>query len=672
MHSGLLRGPWVLAPIVLLLLSGECLLFHFDLLVAVHALDLLTIVLVPGFVIAELLALRFELELDGHQVLSLGAGIGFAAAALLLSLVPFHFDFICLVLPFALLWRTDFNWMMKWMGFGAVPRVPMKDALRTMLLLFIASLVYLAIYNLQGFHFTSDGGIVTRGLFGVDIPFLAGEVHGLREFGTLRDLHQSAQPWQYHDAIYKILAHFQARTTISDLAFAAPLAGYSLLGLSVFAVVLHAAGNRVVAWFAVLAFFIASGWAGLDASSYALSPSFVFGSVLLINILLVFDIAAQKTGRARTAMLGIALLLLIALAETKLTSLLVIAGAILLLACFKLIRKDWRNAVQYAFLGITPLLVLALQSRPNPFMPAGDFLIGAPLFGYANHVAALLHLSLASVNPVTHATFAPRSLLILPYFIFHLLRFIALDPRLIAAVVVIFFLRPRSGLGTLLLLIIPIGFFLPILYSPAWYPLALSFYAPLASLQAAVLIVAMQWKSIVERKPAKIAVAILLGISVGHGLFQMAEANRSTPYVVSADFVHAMDSVRERTPQNTPIITHRYDFEEPRDESFFWYAALSGRVIKSEGAKYGTLLGAVADQDSAKGLHRVISAESSLRSSRELIASVHSDPAIAYAVARRAPEYRNYILIDHTANDSLTAGAHLDTVFSNSAVTLLR
>jgi hypothetical protein len=548
--------------------------------------------------------------------------------------------------------------------------VPLSEVLRVTLLIFIAAILFFAVYNLQQFHYTSEGGIVTRGLFGVDIPFLAGEVHGLRNFGELRDLHQAAQPWHYHDATYRLLAHFNADTTIGDIAFAAPLAGYTLLALSVFALVLRATKRRDIAWMAVLAWFVASGWAGIDTSSYALSPSFVFGSVLLVNIILLLEIARERSGAARTTLLVIALLLTIALAETKITSFLVIVAALMLMALFKALRKSWRSALEYAILSIVPLCVLALISKADPLMPAGDFLVGAPLMGYANHLASMLHTPLASLNPVTHATLSIKSLLILPYFVFHFLRFIVLDPRLIAAALIIFIARPKSELSILLAIIIPLGFFLPVLYSPAWYPLALSFYAPLVSIQAAVLLVAINWRSIQSTVP-RITLAVLFGAAVAAGLFQIVVANRTTPTSINATFVQAMDSIADKLPATAIMVTHRHDLDA-KDESYYWYAALAGRAVVSEGAKYGALLGAVADVDAAKGLHRVAAADSLLAFRRAIIDTIYNSADSAHVSQALHQWHTQYILIDHTNADALRCTATFDTVFSNSAMTLLR
>ena len=127
-------------------------------------------------------------------------------------------------------------------------------------------------------------------------------------------------------------------------------------------------------------------------------------------------------------------------------------------------------------------------------MPSNDFLIGAPLLGYANHLASMLHIPVSEINPVSHGLFFHwQTILIIPFFIFHFLRFALVDPKVLSAIVIIVVFRKllwkeSHEIVWLLLILIPLGFLFPVLYSPAWYPLALSFYAPLVSVQASLLL----------------------------------------------------------------------------------------------------------------------------------------------------------------------------------------
>ena len=64
-----------------------------------------------------------------------------------------------------------------------------------------------------------------------------------------------------------------------------------------------------------------------------------------------------------------------------------------------------------------------------------------------------------------------------------------------------------------------------------------------------------------------------------------------------------MNYLQSHTNDTDIIATRRFDLDTLGDESYYWYSALSGREVISEGSKYGSLLGAVADTDSQKGLH---------------------------------------------------------------------
>lgn len=634
MLGGRSLRPWLLLLTAALLFVAECRIFHYPLATGIDALGLFALILVPSYALVWIGA-----RLAG---LPLRMACSMSVAVLMLNTV----------------------------------------------------LIFFGLYNLQQFHFTPDGGILTRGLFGVDIPWLAGEVHGIRLFGTLRDLHQFATPWQYHDATYRLLALFPRERTLSDLAFAAPLVGYTLLGCSVLALAKRLTQSNIAAWTTVAAWFLVAGFVGLDQSSYALSPSFVFGSLVFVWILLLLDVRTDDMNGARRVAFDLLIAaLLLLLAETKLTTFVVLAVGLGVLSIIALVGKRWRWAVEMVAILAVPVVLIALQSKPNPYMPTDDFLVGAPLMGYGNHLANLLHMPAEALDPVSHGfSLTWRSLLIPPFFVFHFVRFAIGDPRILAALIALIFASGsiKRDVHRLCVVLIPIGFLMPVLYSPAWYPLALSFYAPLVSTQAAVLITVplafamLRGIGQARRLIPVAAIGIMLLVGFLANGWSIVKQDRGPQNIVGADFIRAMESIAKKN-DSAVVVTRRFDYEKPGDESYFWYAALSAHPVLSEGAKYGAFLAAVADTDAAKGLHRVKEAAGQLETLRRCIIGMiyDGDPCErGVAPARFTPGFEDliydldlkYVVVDHTIGDRGDGPAFkaMDTLVSNEACTVLK
>ncbi|HEY3875475.1 MAG TPA: hypothetical protein VGM92_08350, partial [Candidatus Kapabacteria bacterium] len=265
----------VLGLSTLAIFFAECSLFHFPFAVGFDALLLVLMIVMPGIM---LLCSFSQLDWSAVEKFSLSIALGFGIYPALLSFLHSaglpvggtvwgtlaFISFCGFLYP-----KTQSRYFPEWWRMW-----------KLVLIFAVGSLLLLAAYNLQQFHYGSDGSIVTHGLFGVDIPFLAGEIHGIRNFGELRDLHQSALAWHYHDWTYQLLSLLAPNRTLPDLAFAVPLAGYALLAFSVYTLVLRLTKSSYLSFGSVLLWFLVSGIDGGELGSYALSPSFVFGSIL--------------------------------------------------------------------------------------------------------------------------------------------------------------------------------------------------------------------------------------------------------------------------------------------------------------------------------------------------------------------------------------------------------
>jgi hypothetical protein len=306
-------------------------------------------------------------------------------------------------------------------------------------------------------------------------------------------------------------------------------------------------------------------------------------------------------------------------------------------------------------------LVLLQTVAPNALMPSGDFLIGAPLLGYANHLAAILHVSVASLNPVSDGLHLHwQSLLIIPFFIFHFLRFAITDPKVLSAIIVLLLFRKLlwrefPEIVSLLIILIPLGFLFPVLYSPAWYPLALSFYAPLVSMQAAFLLIAIGFgilsNQIVRRgtKAAMGLIGLLCLIGIALQAHTVMKADMSKASTVPTTMVQAMNYLVQNSNDSDILATRRFDLDTALGESYYWYSALSGRTVISEGAKYGSLLAAVADTNSEKGLHPVSAALKLLLNRRTLLDTIYTSRDSANVKVAVAKAGVSYILDDASA-----------------------
>jgi len=293
-------------------------------------------------------------------------------------------------------------------------------------------------------------------------------------------------------------------------------------------------------------------------------------------------------------------------------------------------------------------------------------------------------MKVSALNPVSHGLHIGwQSTLVLPFFLFHFLRFAVLDPKLLSALLVLILFRKllwreHSGVVSLLVILIPLGFFMPVLYSPAWYPLALSFYAPLVSVQAALLLVAVGFGVFAHHQVSRllktviglVGLIFLMGVAL-QAHFIMRDDN-AKPAIVSASLVQAMNFLATTAKDSDVVLTHRFDLDTVGDESYYWYSALSGRAVISEGAKYGSLLAAVADTNSEKGLHPAIAAARLLAVRRKAIDTVYQSDDPAQVLSAVMGSRATYIVEGPSQNERLVVNPGLagQQVFGNSDYTI--
>jgi hypothetical protein len=664
----------------------ECDIFHFPISTGIDVLWLAGLTILPGTLIVLIIAQYFRLSVTADEILMLGSVVGFGIPSFVLMLIHAiglpHGTTVFYVIRFSFTAAGLGLILTRKITLGIADQI---RALNRLWITLICVLLWFACYNLPNFHFTPNGNIVTHGLFGVDIPFLAGEVHGIQDYGTLRDLHQMAQPWHYHDATYQLLALLSKDHTIADLSFAAPLVGYTLLAYAIFVLLFHFTARKALAIAGASAWFLIGSFTGTEQGSYALSPSFVFGSLIFVTLFLVLDKWSKEISSTQKITWSLLLFyFFIELSQTKLSTFLVLIAAMSLLGLM-LVRA--RKIAAFTLFGIALVsfvIVVIQMSGKNPLMPGDDFLIGAPLLGYANHIAAALHIPVSAVNPVSHGLHLHlQSLFIVPYFIFHFARFAAFDPRILSCILLLLFFRKElfgqqlvsREVLYILLLLIPLGYFLPVLYSPAWYPLALSFYAPLVSNQSAMLLTIIGTGAIISN-PITRTSRIILGLAsilFLFGFFQnihsILDEDFSHSDTVDASLVSAMNVLAQQD-DTALVASHRFDFDRSRDESFYWYSALSGHPVISEGAKYGSLLAAVADTDREKGLHPVAEAERTLAGRRALLDTIYLSHDSASVLRAIQSSGVAFAIEDRSSTFQVDPHSFGNSIFSNGEYTI--
>ncbi len=556
--------------------------------------------------------------------------------------------------------------------------------------------VFLQFYNFDQLHFTSNGDLSATGLFGIDIPYLVGQFSSLKSYDTLRDLHQLALPMYYHDYVYRFIISAQqfSRTDLFTFTiYAAPIFNYLLLAISSYSLVYPLTNKRGISWLAVASVFLLGSFTGTEQGSFALSPSFVWGTILFLNLLqLVSKFFAKPLTLPRIDCTVLIALLLMILSRSKISTFAVLIAGLCVVEFILLLHKRRVDFAHLAGAMLVSLVAFAISSSgKNPFMPGDDFLTGAPLLGYANRLAHILHMPIESLNPVGHgSSMSVRSLLIIPYFLFHLIRFVVTDGRMLIVLIAIVLFRKRlfgilkdvpRPLLWLLLALIPIGFALPVLYSPAWYPLAFSFYAPLVSVMAALLLTVLILSSVWENRELKhrtvflsVSAILILGCFIGNTAALSSERN-SAASTISSDEIGALHYLRDHSSPLNVIATRRYDLaksDTPNDESFFLYSAFSERPVISEGAAYGALLGAVSTIDQAKGLHRVPIASRTLAERRATIDSIYLSRDVRNVALALQSRRVKYVIEDKRIGQHLAIDPRqiATPFFDNSAMTI--
>jgi hypothetical protein len=553
----------------------------------------------------------------------------------------------------------------------------------------IVILIFLEWFSFECLHFNSRGDLVTRVLFGYDLPYLSSFVASLRDNGKLLDLHQLNISYPYHDYCYRLLAAVGSISKSDALvlnSFSASIFFYWFSLLSLFALAQAITKDARFAAIVALSQHFLGSLIGSEQGSMALSPSSAAGNILLYSSLLVLFKGLKdkiKWSSFETALLTI---LLCGLIRTKLTTYFVLGAGLGICSLLLIIRKQYQDTLLPALPLLVSLVVFALSSPASQFAPASDFLVGAPLLGYANHIAAILHIPVATINPVAHGLdFGFRQLLIIPYFGFHLLRFAVSDERFLLVLAAIVLFRKQiartyshadmPAFYWTLALMLPIGFLLPVLYSPAWYALALSFYGPYVSIEVARLLSLLTIRGvwIQEKSQRRTAFLWIASALLLVGVFQNARVIRlldtDPPYVISKERITGLHYLRDHSKPNELVASRRFHIHDT-DESYYLYSAIAERPMVSEGATYGSLLGAVSGIDSIKGLGRVKAAEDTLKVHREVLDSVYlSTSTSSVHDAIRKYDIR-YVLVDKEINQQLATDPrrYADSIFANSSL----
>jgi len=654
-----------------------------------------------GITVITLLFNRARLTLSWLQAIALGCGVG-------LGVVPV----VLIVLRHVDLWQYAFPTIsaINLLAFLTLyylkkrKKLPLggSEAAFVLLRLSIGVVIFLFFYNYNNLHFTSSGDLSFRGLFGVDLPFFFGIVSGIRDTGYFADYHQLALRYSYHDFTYLLLAVI-AKGTHSDIvtlvAHSSPLFTYLLALGSIFTFTLTLTNNKTAAYGASLGYLLLGSFTSTEQGTNALSISYVCGNIIFFGIctVLVLIYRSQNKAGGISILAILVLALTMALIKSKIPIYLVLETLFVLLLLISLIKKQRQLGFVFLLLIICSLLFLVLfGTEKNPLTPSESFVVGAPLLGYANHLSRILGIPLETINPVVsiHDIGILKVLLILPYSIFHFLRFAILDGRVLFLGFSLLLLRSKAFNGITapesrdivkgFLLLIPISFLLPVLYSPTWYPLAISFYTMLSGVAIAgilsVSLLTSLWKKTNKKEGAQggesvaflVGCLLLIGSFLGNSYAIIREVTKK-PTVISKDYIQGMRYLRDHSSPNAIVATNRYDLDSfAHDESFYFAAGLSERTTVSAGAQYGALLGALQPIDTAKHLDPVQLAVDSLKARRAILDSIFLSTS-ADIVQKALSTYSiKFIVEDLEANKNMALNPLFvaDSFFHNSSVNI--
>jgi hypothetical protein len=638
--------------------------YNFDATIGVDLIHGIAISVIPGIAIVHVLNRKYHIELTPIEQLSLGSAVGFGlpfALWELLSIVTTHARLCSDVLLIAL--------GVAWIGLN-VKQIIRKQKEPFIIVCTLCSLLLLwfAFYNLHQFQLLPDGSIETRQVFGTDVPFLIGEVHGIRNFSALRDLHQSAQRWFYHDATYRLIAQLPEEHTIENVIFTVPLIAYTAMLLAVFAVFRRLTTSNMLSALCMLGFFMIGSFSSTEKGIYAVSPSLVIGTAQTLAIVLLILIGIRRMN------VGVSILILAImgfLSQTKLSAFLCIAAA-----SFAIGVIWWRSyrmiSATLIVSSLVCMVIITLQAfKPNPLMPGSDFILGFPLFTYAQTFSNQFHFPLSSVSPITDLQHVSlHSVIIVPLFAIHLIRWVATDLRLlVSALMIVLLWKQRNTIASQVrrlwefgIVTIVASLLLPVLYSPAWYPDALSFYTPLVSMQLGLLLMLsaaiILWQYRLQRR-MRFAfwglIALCLFGTIQNIRFHLTDRNILSNHVSPA-IVSAMRYFAKHSEPSALLATRRYDTRmiDTAAESYFWYGAISGRSIGSEGARYGAFLAATAPTDSMRHLHPVQAAIDTLALRRTLLDTIYYSTTPHNVAIALAKAQAGFVLEDLTIGQRLS------------------
>lgn len=645
-----------LVPAALVTLA--CFVWNVPLTIFVQIAILLWLTTVSG---ALLLSAISKWDLTSLERVTIGTAIGFGSTPLIfLFLRSFDvWQYTVHVVSLLNIILLAIGWKRKNQQEYTQQAQAASNVYQLIAIVSVAALIAIA-YNVTGLHFDRSGDLLSRGLFGIDVPFLVGVLPSIQHTGYFADYHQAGLTYSYHDFTYivaAIVGDLPPNDNLSLLAYAFPIFGFAMWGVSVYALTLRSLPTKKLALYATVGILLLSSVWGDHLLTGALSPSYLVGLIVLFSSLIVLETIVHE--RCSIWEAPLLLVLLIILIKNKLPIYLVLGGGLGLFGLIQLRYGLHARMIVVPVILSLPFLFL-FGSASNPLQPAGDFLIGAPLMGYGNQLANLLGVAASSVDPVVQQLrFEMEDLLILPFTVVHIFRMTLLDGRLLLSILVWLLLRKKIEkqevrwlhVGIISALI---GLLLPILYSPSWYPLAVSFYTPeigaMIAGAIALTVLIRSWSLLGSMARTIVAACIVYGM-VGCAITSI-ESLSEKPTRLDRNEVAAMRWIKENTPADAVIAFTRSDNnlrDTVNDESFYLYGALSERRAVSAGAKYGSLLAAVADLDTVKGLHPVGAAVDELQVRRDDLNTIYGS-SDAEAIKSAFKKYNSQYVLTTNSN----------------------
>jgi hypothetical protein len=561
---------------------------------------------------------------------------------------------------------------------------------------------YLGLFLFQRFYRDSGHGLYAFNIFfGGDMGWLGSDVLCLEKHTKLAEWGFGGMPIYYHDFVFRALAglhRYSGGNYIDALWYFQTPFDFLLLVLMIWLLVKRLTSQNVMAWIAVVVFFLGRRLWLLFLNNSASGQLGIVEGLAALYLLIEMSRADDRSIRINASLLYLALLA--CFAGWKLTLVMVLEPALLLTGLVRGMREGKWGFFYLTLLGtmLSGLFFTYVYLHAGGY--SGQDVVGRPLWPLAEFVNHHFSLSLQPVmtlhSPTMHGLLS-FAVLLLPYAAFIIMSF-----GRFAATVFVFprreyheYTLPYSGLFFLTVLVI--GAFFDIFISPQHYFNADPYQIVYAHLLLSIpfgIVIGHLWlnrshvKVRVTPRPAIALVVIAIFLEIFRGYFGFGALASETTASVPVSLLEELDSAAAKLPEHSLVATRRFNLSSglaadtlsqdhplTADWNFEFYAAGLRSPVVLEGPEDGFLGGCASVKIDTTLLENPDPTLSNYlwRSSTLLNAlyDSHSETTARTAVDSL---HITHILIDKTIGQQLASSvaAGFDTIYAGKSIVLLK